>query len=137
MNELKIGDIVEVCRTVKWEDRIFIKYGSDNSILCVSKETESCYNNGLSFSIEKWSEGIWRHKKEKKYVPLTTSDDWIGILKGEYLKIDEYLELVTQFDTKRGYVAVDDRFYTLDDLFKNFTFENGQPIGKLEDGDDL
>ncbi|MCP4763002.1 MAG: hypothetical protein GY870_14585, partial [archaeon] len=65
MDELKIGDIVEVniehLYEPEWIDAIFIKYGNKGgSIICVAGSYEDNYLDGLSFSTNRWEHNAWR-----------------------------------------------------------------------------
>lgn len=67
-DDLKMGDTVEVdtthgLTTPLWECRIFIKYGRNESVICVSKEDEESYHNGETFAIIKWQKDTWRIAK--------------------------------------------------------------------------
>jgi len=72
-----MGDIVDVFVEGSWKERIFIKRGSDGSVICVTIPSEKDFQKGKAFDTFKWSDGSWRIKRyepEHDEVVLVSTD---------------------------------------------------------------
>ncbi len=132
MNELKMGDVVEIFSNSVWgNERIFIKHGAHDSAICVSVNTETAYNQGRSFITTLWKTGDWRAKKESEYVPFTY-DDTVGLL-GSYVKMSESELTAIVTSVSETTIGIGQGTFTYDEFFNCFTYFDGSPCGKVKE----
>jgi hypothetical protein len=144
--ELKMDDIVEVCVNAlryhknedysqdRWEDRIFIKMGGENSVIVVHPGSVIDFHNGRSFSTLGYPKQLWRIKKEKTYRPFTCEE--LGAYVGKIILCKKPLFgkpyiLITGCDFSYVYLGLGSSCnYRL--LLDNYTFLDGSVCGVKE-----
>lgn len=134
--DLKFGDIVEVevsSANELWENRIFVKFGSDSSIICVEFDDEKQYHNGNTFTVVLWHRNYWRIKR--KYIPFTW-DDRNLLLKHTIKHKSSFIEQIIykiNGSPEGPFEVNNDALLNELTLLKSWTFLDGTPVGKLDE----
>jgi hypothetical protein len=129
MNDLKIGDIVEInFLGDRWEERIFVKYAMDGSVCYIEGNDENSFKTGGSFRVNVHYK--WRKKQEPKYIPFTYSDR--KELRGKYVRRKGFLNEFFFTQISQGGVVINEPgFKDWDILLNDFIFaDTGKPCGK-------
>ena len=123
--ELKMGDKVEVFYGGGgFIKRIFVKYGKNDGVICVSEDSEEQFLRGEYFLTNYFSE--WRIPEEKKYRPFTFKDR--ELFRGKWVKrkfgcFEDMLDIIDEY-TSGGIKYIE--------LFEDYTFLDGSPCGVQE-----
>ena len=136
MNELKMGDIVEVrdC-TQEWSDRIFIKYGKPGQIMYVNPDYAQNFRDNENFSTFTIDDRGWRVKQKPEYVPFTWDDR--EQLRGKWIrsKILQHLEYCILDITSISIHVYEVQSISFEKLLDSYEFIDGTPCGKLKKND--
>jgi len=133
MNELKMGDIVEVYDyTNEWSDRIFIKYGKPGQIMYVNPEYEQNFRNNENFYTFTIGGRHWRVKQKPEYVPFTWEDR--EQLRGKWIKFkaDNVHECCITSIFQLGISLEGNEYVDYKKLFNAYEFIDGTPCGKVK-----
>ena len=124
--ELKMGDKVEVFYGGGgFIKRIFVKYGKNDGVICVSEDSEEQFLKGEYFLTNYFSE--WRIPEEKKYRPFTWEDRELFREKWVKVKHGVIERLILEFDETKIKAGVDLNDYK--SLFDYYTFLDGSSCG--------
>lgn len=138
MRELKIGDKVEIYDDFRkeWQERIFIKFGINDGVICVELYCEDEFYRGGNFTTYYWEKDKWRLIAENKYRPFNEKDDWVNALKGRWIKRKNYNTIshisLINVDDQIVYMDLDCGYATLKELFDDYVFDDGKIIGVCE-----
>jgi len=117
----------------EWEKRILVDTFNDGSCRCVDTSVGVVeYRKGDCYTTCKWN--MWREIKEPIYKPYESlTEEVIKKLKGQWIrgKNGSVYCAITGFHLKNNIVELADYNITLRDLFLDWTFEDGNPIGEL------
>jgi len=132
MSDLKMGDVVEIKygKYDAWEDRIFLKKGCYNGVICIAEHSRKRYLSGKTFETCHWEEKEWRIKEEPEYIPFDESD--AGFLLGKIGIDKKYLGKRFICEVSKNKVWFRDSWVYFQQLFEDYTFLDGTPCGKLK-----
>lgn len=115
----------------RWNERIFIKEGFKDGVICVLREDEEYYGEGDSFNTVKYN----CHKPipQKKYIPFTLNDK--DMLRGKWVMrkgySGEYEIIGLDCDHVRIPTHVENSIYAYRELLEDFLFVDGTSCGKI------
>jgi hypothetical protein len=139
MRELKIWDKVEIYDDIskEWQERIFIKFGINDGVICFDRYYEDEFYRGGNFTTYYWEKDKWRLIAENKYRPFNEKDDWVNALKGRWIKHKEGQNVIAEIyqiniAEKRVFFELYNGWATLEDLYNNYLFDDGTIIGVCE-----
>ena len=131
MNDLKMGDIVEIKCGGGFEDGIFLKDGKDGGVICVDGDDKERFNNGEHFYVTSWDKSQWRIKEKPVRIPFDESD--AEFLIGKAIKIGQDVFLIVRINNHGAIIVDGDNcFIGFTYLLQNYTFLKGSPCGKLK-----
>ena len=129
MKDLKFGDVVEIFSNHRWEERIFLHFGKENSVICVSKPTEKSFKNAEDYNTIIWRHGTWRIKKQPEYKPFTFEDR--EMFRGKWVKHKKFaFECQIACVHASGVGFQKEEYTSFKDFFDNYEFIDGVPCGK-------
>ena len=131
MDELKMGDKVEVYFKNTWLGRIFIKLGIDNSVICVEPSWEECFNEGNTFDVCRYDR--WRKVKPVTYRAYREEEVYSILGKAVKDKETSDASLITSVNKHSENVTLDGVLVSVRDLFLSYTFLDGSVCGVKEE----
>ena len=110
-------------------------YELDNgdAITIDSPDTEAYCKGSNIFQTVIWADGEWEHLKEPTYKPYTElTEELAEKLIGMVVKNKHFfrLDVITACQVNPDHIILNDETVNLEDLFKEYTFIDGSPIGE-------
>ena len=126
---------------IKWvyshvqDEKVILIHKFENEMaVCVNVwDTENYINGHDDYSCSVWSKQNWEHIKEPTYRPYQElTEELAENLIGSLIKNKHFfrLNVIIACQVKPDHIILNDETLNLEDLFEEYTFLDGSPIGE-------